>query len=98
MCRTALRSPSPSPLERGGMARGVAVQRRVLASIHIYTRNLILVTLMLVNFLFFGHNSLPYHALLTKIGGMKAISLPDLAITSKSTKKIKRTIKTRDEI
>ena len=39
---------------------------------------------------FVGHNSSPYHAILTKIGGMKAISVPDLSITSKSTNKLKK--------
>ena len=41
-------------------------------------------------FWFFGHNSLPYHAIWTKIGGMKAVSVPDLSITSKSTKNLKK--------
>ena len=30
-------------------------------------------------FWFFGHNLAPHHAFLTKIGGMKAISVPDLS-------------------
>ncbi len=38
------------------------------------------VAFLVVNFFgFFGHSSLPYHALLTKIGGNVATGLPDLS-------------------
>ena len=48
--------------------------------------------------LFFGHNSLPYRASWTKIGGMKAISVPDLSITSKPTKNLKKRRKNRNYV
>ena len=52
---------------------------------------------LVIGFIGFLVNLLPYHAFLTKIGGMKALSLPDLSITSKSTKNLKKTQKMRRE-
>ena len=41
-------------------------------------------------FWFFGHNSLSYHAIWTKIGGNLPTDLPDLPVTSKPTKNLKK--------
>ena len=38
----------------------------------------VVVTFLVVKTIVFGHNLAPRHAFLTKIGGMKATSLPDL--------------------
>ena len=38
---------------------------------------------------FFGHNSLPYHAIWTKIGGNLPTDLPDLPKPSKPTNNLK---------
>ena len=41
-------------------------------------------------FRFFGHNSLSYHAIWTKIGGNLPTDLPDLPKPSKPTKNLKK--------
>ena len=41
-------------------------------------------------FRFFGHNSLSYHAIWTKIGGNLPTDLPDLPKPSKHTKNLKK--------
>ena len=49
-------------------------------------------------FRFFGHNSLSYHAIWTKIGGNLPTDLPDLPVTSKPTKKLKKNKKIENTI
>ena len=49
-------------------------------------------------FWFFGHNSLPYHAIWTKIGGNLPTDLPDLPKPSKPTLNLKKRQKIETKI